>query len=96
MSEAERVARDLEERRKALMLRVRHLEAQMPEICYRVAVEESFIARAELEALTDELIRLGDEHTILRHAFFHAVKKVTQRDAHAVMAELGLTEQPND
>ena len=74
------------------MTRARHLEAQMPELCYRVAVNNSFVARVELEALTDELMRLGDEHTILRRAFFQAVKKLTQRDASTVMRELGLTE----
>jgi hypothetical protein len=96
MSDAERVARDLDERSKLLMTRARHLEAQMPELCYRVAVDNSFVARAELEALTDELMRLGDEHTILRHAFFEAVKRCTQKDAHQVMRELGLSGATTD
>ena len=96
MADATDIARDLDERRKALMTRARHLEAQMPELCYKVAVDNSFIARAELEALTDELIRLGDEHTILQHAFFEAVKRATQHDAHAVMRELGLSGATNN
>lgn len=94
MANATDIACDLEERRQALMIKARHLEAQIPPLAYRVVVEESCIAKAELEALLDEIERTADEAAVLRYAFFEAVKRCTQRDAHAVMAELGLTEQP--
>jgi len=51
MTDAERIARDLEIRKSFLFARARVLEEQMPELCYKIAVDGSFIARQELRAL---------------------------------------------
>jgi hypothetical protein len=89
------VARDLEIRKSFLFARARVLEEQMPELCYKIAVDGSFAARQELRALEHEHERVVEEYGIVNLAFFAAVKRSTQRDAGEVMKELGLMEQTN-
>jgi hypothetical protein len=89
MSDAD-IARDLEIRKSFLFARARVLEEQMPDLCYKIAVDNSFSAKQELRALEYEHERVVEEYQIVDLAFFHAVKKSTQHDAHQVMRELGL------
>jgi hypothetical protein len=91
MSEAERIARDLEERRHRLMIKHVVLSDQTLALAYDVVVNGSFVAREKLRSLDHELERLADEISLIDRAFVSAVKRVTARDCDQVMFELGFT-----
>jgi hypothetical protein len=89
MSEAERIARDLEERRHRLMIKHVVLSDQTNTLAYDVVVNGSFVAKEKLRSLDRELERIAEEIGLIDRAFVFAVKRVTARDAGQVMRELG-------
>jgi hypothetical protein len=89
LSDAERIARDLEERRHRLMMKHVVLSDQTLAYAYDVAVHGSFVAKEKLRSLDHELERIADEISLIDRAFVSAVKRTTARDADQVMQELG-------
>jgi hypothetical protein len=91
MTAAERIARDLEERRHRLMIKHVVLSDQTLALAYDVVVNGSFVAKEKLRSLDHELERIADEISLIDRAFVFAVKRATARDADQVMQELGFT-----
>jgi hypothetical protein len=88
LTSAERIARDLEERRHHLMLQHVVLSDQTLALAYDVVVNGSFVAKEKLRSLDHELERIADEISLIDRAFVSAVKRVSARDCDQVMEEL--------
>jgi hypothetical protein len=88
LTNAEHIARDLEERRHRLMIKHVVLSDQTLALAYDVAVHDSFVAKEKLRSLDHELERIADEISLLDRAFVSAVKRVSARDCDQVMQEL--------
>jgi hypothetical protein len=89
MTDAELIARDLEQRRHRLMLQHVVLSDQTLALAYDVAVNGSFVAKEKLRSLDHELERIAEEISLIDRAFVESVKRTTARDADQVMQELG-------